>query len=448
MLHILKRVFTDDERRAFDLPISEAAFPVPFAHGPEFNAPVHGVWNIVHTGMLVPEAHQIYVCAANCMRGVVLTAAEMGASDRFHMVLLEERDLLLGTVEKTTVEGVAAILDELRARGELAPCVLVFTVCTHRFIGCDLDFVYRSLEARYPNVRFLRCYMEPITQKEGLSPDQRLRRTMLDPLEGASPVPRTMAHLGGDFALDADADLRRMLEASGWELLEPPGCARYAEYVALGRASAVCSVYPHAAYGAKACAERLGRPFFHLPLVFSYEAIEEEERGLCDALGLEPLDAAAERMACDDALEQARVAVGSAEVAIDQTVCPRPLGLARLLVEHGMRVERVYLDAVAPEEREDFDWLVANQPQLRLVSCMRPEARVLLRGGKGPVVALGQMAAWRENTGHFVNIVEGAGLWGFSGIRSLARLTAEAARDEKDTRDLVPRKGWGCASCL
>ena len=62
--------------------------------GLEFNSPAHGNWNIVHTGMLLPESIQIYVCADNCMRGVVLTAAEMNAADRFSFVIVEEEDLL------------------------------------------------------------------------------------------------------------------------------------------------------------------------------------------------------------------------------------------------------------------------------------------------------------------------------------------------------------------
>ena len=84
-----------------------------FSHHPEFNPPAHGVWNIVHVGMLVPEVHQIYVCGVNCMRGVVLTAAEMGQSHRFSMVLLEEQDLIQGTVEDVTLEGVASVLEKL-----------------------------------------------------------------------------------------------------------------------------------------------------------------------------------------------------------------------------------------------------------------------------------------------------------------------------------------------
>ena len=56
--------------------------------GLEFNSPAHGNWNIVHTGMLLPESIQIYVCADNCLRGVVLTAAAMPAAARFSFVLL------------------------------------------------------------------------------------------------------------------------------------------------------------------------------------------------------------------------------------------------------------------------------------------------------------------------------------------------------------------------
>ena len=60
----------------FQSPISKVGWPAPFAGGVEFNAPARGPWNIVHTGMLLPESHQIFICAQGCLRGVILTAAE------------------------------------------------------------------------------------------------------------------------------------------------------------------------------------------------------------------------------------------------------------------------------------------------------------------------------------------------------------------------------------
>ena len=89
--------------------IKDASYPIPFPQGLEFNSPAHGCWNIVHTGMLIPEAHQIYVCADNCMRGVVLTAAEMHAENRFSFVIVEEQNLLKPVQRVAVIEAIAAL---------------------------------------------------------------------------------------------------------------------------------------------------------------------------------------------------------------------------------------------------------------------------------------------------------------------------------------------------
>ena len=62
------------------------------------------------------------------------------------------------------------------------------------------------------------------------------------------------------------------------------------------------------------------------------------------------------------------------------------------------------------------------------------------------VLAIGQKAAWFEQTGFFVNIIESGGLWGYEGIRGFCRLMEEALSEEKDLRDIIPRKGLGWPS--
>ena len=63
-----------------------------FAGGLEYNPPARGVWNIVHTGMLIPECHEIFACAQGCLRGVILTAAEMNAIERMSWISVSEQD--------------------------------------------------------------------------------------------------------------------------------------------------------------------------------------------------------------------------------------------------------------------------------------------------------------------------------------------------------------------
>ena len=81
----------------------------------EYNPPVHGTWNIVHTGLLVPGSHQIYACAINCNRGVVMTAAEMGILNRISTITVSEADILYRDMEKLLIEGTTAIIEKLKA---------------------------------------------------------------------------------------------------------------------------------------------------------------------------------------------------------------------------------------------------------------------------------------------------------------------------------------------
>ena len=418
-----------------------------FPSGLEFNAPVHGTWNIVHIGMLVPEAHQIYVCGLNCMRGVVLTAAEMGAQDRFSCVVLKEGDITRGTVEQVTYEGIRDVLHKLGERGPLPRCVMVFPVCTHLFLGVPMGRVYRKLEEEFPQVDFVRALMDPISKRR-LIPDKRLRKVMYDPLRPCEPDEGLVCLLGSEFAPDDDSDLRTLLARSGRRLTSIHDCATYDEYLALARAGAFVSTFPNGEFGARKTAERLGRPHWYLPSTFSYDEIEAQERQLCAALDLPLPDFAAERTVCDEALADVAALVGSAPVAVDAVVHPRPLGLARLLLEHGLNVTEIYLDGVNGEETDELDWLRTHAPAVELSSTILPDLRVAPRTRAERTLAVGPKAAWFCGTGHFVNLVFGGGLWGFAGVRHLARLMAEAWEHESDTRDLVPRKGLGCVSCI
>ncbi|MFR4699794.1 MAG: nitrogenase, partial [Christensenellaceae bacterium] len=208
------------------------------------------------------------------------------------------------------------------------------------------------------------------------------------------------------------------------------------------------AVYPAADYGARAAAERLNRRYMYLPSSFSCEEITENLNKLSDALSIQRIDVQSEREKSEAALKEAYRIIGQTRIAIDYTVHPRHLGLARLLTEHGFNVVRVYLDSVNTEEEQDFIWLKRNAPDLELAATVQVKMRVLERGAGEKTLAIGQKAAWFENTPHFVNMVEGGGLYGFDGICKMAELMTDAFLNEKDTRDIVPRKGLGCESCV
>lgn len=439
---MLKRVTPDASDGAM-VRLGDVKAAAPFVSGLEYGAPARGVWNIVHIGMLIPGAHQIYVCAGNCLRGVVLTAAEMHAQNRFSTITIKENNILDGDMEPLIIEGVTEILNRLP---KLPPAVLVFTSCIHHFMGCDLALCYRELRRRFPTVDFTDCYMNPIMRKSGLTPDQLMRRQLYSLVRPQTPDGGVNI-LGSCFPTDETSELVKIVKKAGRPLRDITACKTYEDYQKMGASSVHIACNPPAKAGAQALSNRLGGTFLYLPLTFTKEIIRQNLRRLCDALGT-PYDASEAEEQAQAALSHAKALLGETQIAIDYTAVPAPMSLARCLLEHGFRVTRIYADSIAADDLEDLRWLQKNAPELELYATVQVKLRVLPRETEKKTLAIGQKAAYFTGTKHFVNIVEGGGLFGFDAIRRMAGLMEEAYETERDARDYIQQKGLGCESCL
>ena len=171
------------------IPFAKASFPAPFSSGLEYSVPARGSWNIAHVGMLIPEAHEVFVCAAGCLHGVVLSAAEMNLTRRFSTIAVEEHNILEGDLEDLIISGVTDILNRLPYRPK---ALLLYSSCIDHFVGCDLDLCFKELRARFPEVAFTDCYMTPILRKSGMTPDQKMRRQLYSLLEPKEKKEKTI----------------------------------------------------------------------------------------------------------------------------------------------------------------------------------------------------------------------------------------------------------------
>ena len=442
---MLRRISDGPDMTGACVRIAEAGFPAPFASGLEYSSPARGTWNIVHTGMLIPEAHEIFVCAAGCLRGVVLTAAEMNAMDRFSTVAVREHNLLDGDMEELVIEGVTDILHKLP---KLPPAVLVYTSCVHHFTGCDLDYIYAELRARFPEVDFTDCYMNPIMRKSGLTPDQLMRARLYDLLKPRQIDPKAVAIIGNDLPTREDSDLMRFLRSRGLRVHEITSCETYTQYQRMAESAYYISYYPAAAAGGDILEKRLGGKHIYVPFSFDYDEIEAGFLALADTLGVEAPDFTGKREQCRKALADALALIGDTPIAIDYTYSPRPLGLAKLLLEAGFRVERVYLDSVSGEERPAFEALQKHYPDLTLYPTVHAKMRFHSPKAGTGFLAIGQKAAHFTNTNNFVNVVEGGGMFGYEAILDTLEGMKDAYLHEKDMRSLVQIKGLGCECCL
>ncbi len=324
--------------------IGDAAFPKPFYQGLEFNSPAHGTWNIVHIGMLIPEAREIFVCADGCMRGVVLTAAEMNTEDRFSFVLLDEEDMTMSDIDDVTIEGVSRCLDRLKEAGKMPPAVLLFTVCVHHYLGANLDHIYGELEKRYPDIRFVRCFMDCILQKAKPAPDIKLRAAMYDLIEPVKQDSALISLIGSELPLYKTCDIYKIIEivsgspvanilsrkvnpvlknlpesyfkaideleeqmhagaggrdgshsrdnlqdnaretANAITFKEMAALSTYEEFFDIGKSAIFMAIQPAAKMALERLGGRLGRAAFYMPAAFDMDIIERQWHELADLI--------------------------------------------------------------------------------------------------------------------------------------------------------------------
>ncbi len=131
-------------------------------------------------------------------------------------------------------------------------------------------------------------------------------------------------------------------------------------------------------------------------------------------------------------------------VASGLSVSSKTTWTGKTALTHGFPCETVYLDSISPEEKADFEWLKEHAPELELIATIQVKMRVLPRGASDEkVLAIGQKAAYLQEVRHFVNLVQGEGLYGFDGIRRTAELMMDAYLNEKGYRKTCCTKRMG-----
>ena len=423
--------------------ITEADSAALFASGLEYNPPARGMWNIVHSGMLLPGAHEIFACAQGCLRGVILTAAEMLELDRLSWISVSESDMFDGTLESDIIDGVCEIIDKLEKK---PPVVLLYLSCIHLFAGVDFEAIINELSDRKPEITFVDCYMTP-TMRATVSPVAKMSAQLYGALKPLPLKEKTVGIVGNDRATDEDSELVKIIKGAGCELRDITLCKTFEEYLSLAECSLNISYIPTGFLAGEELNRRFGALHLHIPARYTYEGIEENYAALCGALGVPMPDFTAEKTACEMALEEAKAVIGDTPVAIDYTMVTRPFELALLLAEHGFNVTHVIADSAAGEE-EAFEKLRALAPGLMIWSAVNVNMLYEPEQEHEHILALGQKAAYYFATDNFVNIIVNGGYYGFSGVRKIAGLMIDAYNTPKDRREVLRLKGMGCASCL
>ncbi len=448
------------------LNISETGFPAPFYQGLEYSSPARGTWNIAHTGFLIPGAHEIFVCPYGCLRGVVLTAAEMNALDRYSSISISEENVLNGGMESLMIDGVSEIVDRLDPK---PPVVLIYISCQHFFLAYNQDYVFETLRSKYPDICFVDCYMIPTLRKSGITPDQKMKVQLHAPWKKSDQTDESAVNLiGSDLPLYSESELMRWLRKEGIEIKEVSGCDTFEQYMKMSESRLNIYYEPAVKMAAEDLEERLGMKSLYLTFSFDKEEIMEDYRLLAESLNLELPDFSEDIKLMEEEIQRAKKVYGDTEIVIDYTFTFRPLSLAALLLDNGFNVTEIYTDSFVADDKAVYEKLKAEHPELKICPTNQPEMRFMHpsiqsegqmekqsdlyenSGGEldTKVISLGQKAAYFRGTDYFVNVAESGGYFGFRGIAEVFGLMIDAFNEKKDRRSLIQMKGIGCESCI
>ena len=441
---MLRSVNEEHGNIAIGKSIKEINADAPFDTGLEYGCPARGAWNIVHTGFLVPECHEVFVCAANCLRGVVLTAAEMGTIGQFSTVTIKENNVLDGNMEELLIDGVTSIIKKLKKKPR---AILVYTSCIHHFMALDLDLCYKTLRKRFPKIKFTDCYMNPIMRKSGMTPDELMRRQLYSLIDKTDKKDDGINILGNNYATDESSDLVRLIRASKYKLRDITYCKTFDEYEEMGKSRFNIAYLGVAKKGLYDISNKLDQEAIFLPISYDPNTIKEMLKKLADTIGVDIAKFDFKEDEALDKLKEAKKLIGDTAIAIDYTFTPATLSLAKLLLDYDFNVKKIFIDSIGEKDILDEMKKKYSDRDIMFYPTVNVAMRKNDREQAEKYLALGQKAAYFTNTNYFVNEVECGGHYGFDGIKRLAENMIDANAKEKDASILIQKKGLGC-NCL
>ena len=441
---MLKSVIEEKEEVVVAKKLKDVDANSPFVSGLEYGCPARGAWNIVHTGFLIPESHQVFVCASNCLRGVVLTAAEMGEMGRFSTVTIKENNVLDGNMEELLIDGVSHVVDKLKKKPK---AVLIYTSCIHHFMALDMNMCYSTLRKKYPKIKFTDCYMNPIMRKSGMTPDEIMRRQLYSLIDKSSEKDDGINICGNNYKTDDTSDLVRLIKLSKYKLRDITLCKNFAEYQDMGKSKYNVTYLPVAKKGMDEISTKLSQKNVYIPISYDPKTIKEYLTKLAKLIGVDIKNFDFKEEEALDKLKEAKKVIGDTPIAIDYTFTPAIFSLAKLLLDNGFNVKKIFTDSIT--EKDVFAELQKEYGKSDIL--IYPTVNVAMRTNdrkqNEKYLALGQKASYFTDTNYFVNEVECGGHYGFDGIKRLAENMIDAYENAKDASELIQKKGLGC-KCL
>ena len=303
----------------------------------DFNSPGAKGFGVKRAGLVIPGSVMLLIAPGCCGRNTQLLN-ELGYSERFFYLMLDDTDIVTGRYVSKIPEACEELLSEL----ETPPSVIMLCVtCVDALLGTDMERVCRACYDR-TGVKAAPAYMYALTREKRLPPMGLVRKSVYSLLEKQKRVSNECSLLGYFSALDDGCELYGLLRSAGIKKIHEIGrCKTFEEYQAISRANFSIVLNSEARAAAQDMQERLGIPFIELTRMFRTDKIANQYRLLGQAIGAS-LDDSEYRAAAEKLIADFRAKHGALTFAVGESLNADSFELSLALTEYGFKVAEIY----------------------------------------------------------------------------------------------------------
>ena len=299
----------------------------------DFNSPGARGFGVKRAGLAIPGSVMLLIAPGCCGRNTALLN-ELGYSERFFYLMLDDTDIVTGRYISKIPKACAELLEEL---DEKPSVVMLCVTCVDALLGTDMERVCRACEEE-TGVRTAPAYMYALTREKRLPPMGLVRKSVYSLLEPQKRRSNECAVMGYFSALEDGCELYDMLKAIGIKKVHELGrCKTFEEYKDISRANFSLVLNSEARAAAQDMQSRLGIPFIELTRVYRLSKIHNQYMLLGQAIGSEFDDSEYYRRA-EKSVNDFKEKYSDTVFAIGESLNADSFELALALTEYGFKV--------------------------------------------------------------------------------------------------------------
>lgn len=402
-------------------------------------SPVYGGRGLISIGAQIPESFILMIAPESCGIHSAVKLLENYRGNNGYL-FLTEGEISMGDIEVNIYSAVDRII-EVREE-PIKVFILIFT-CAIFLAGVDQDAVKDELSKRHPGTTFQVSLMNPISNGTDHEPAMMLYSRMAELFDQEGPQEDALNFIGNGYPIDRDSEIYEVLRRCGVKRVNYPfKCRTFEEFREMGHARWNLVMSESGLRAAREMSPRMDYRF--VPMRYDAEGIRREYECIFDMLGT-TVDLSAYEREMRDAIGDTASFLDGMTIAVGSSASAMPMNLARMLLENGFNVVKVFKTNIYSDldskDGDDLAWIQEHHPEVEVIGSNDPIMCERYQDCGRVDLAVGFTAGYFMQTSRIANVMHDEGLFGYRGVASLMRSMRSAVEDPKDLRSLVKAYG-------